>query len=327
MSRAGVGMGETPRGRKLPHSHPRRRRFHGVCGTSNVQDFLRKPPTAAYVRKSARAPLLRYYGTPPKGGGARLPPQTPHVGRPVGLKALLRVIFCARTCREWSLPPGEHICARHFLRQDLPGVVPAPNKHNFARQGLHVGRAPHSMWQVAEAAYWAACRQRGEAVGPRLIPSLPSILGLSPFVAPQAYKKKKERKKRRASRAPRARRTVSVQSGVGESQLLNIIYISMKSDHHLLTSAELTELGQRASAKNAQRGVTGFLLYTNPYFLQYLEGPPAEVKAVFAAIHGDPRHHNVTIVMSRLVHHGARRWRRERGGPERSGNAGRDETG
>ena len=86
--------------------------------------------------------------------------------------------------------------------------------------------------------------------------------------------------------------------------LLNIIYISTVT--RALTPAQLAELGRRASSHNAVCGITGFLLYTRPFFLQYMEGPVEEVKALFTKLCRDPRHGSITTLTSRIVQSGNR---------------------
>jgi len=101
-----------------------------------------------------------------------------------------------------------------------------------------------------------------------------------------------------------SRYAMSVASG--GNQLLNIIYLSVMSDEWPLNSSEIIELGRNAARVNSSLGVTGFLLYTKPYFLQYLEGTPTQVKELYTRIRRDPRHNNVTILASQIVRDGVR---------------------
>ena len=57
-----------------------------------------------------------------------------------------------------------------------------------------------------------------------------------------------------------------------------------------LGSAALQRLLEQAQAGNARRGVTGVLLCRDGAYLQVLEGPEAEVRALHARIARDPRH-------------------------------------
>eukprot|EP00667_Euglena_gracilis_P002001 EG_transcript_2001 len=90
------------------------------------------------------------------------------------------------------------------------------------------------------------------------------------------------------------------------TNLLNIVYLSRMPEDHPMSSSEITDLGMKAAQANARINVTGFLLYTKPFFLQYLEGSPAQVKDLFAHIRTDPRHTNVTVIASRVIPNGAR---------------------
>jgi len=103
-----------------------------------------------------------------------------------------------------------------------------------------------------------------------------------------------------------SRRAMSIASFNNGTQLLNIMYLSVLTPEYPLCSAEIIEIGRRAAKSNASLGVTGFLLYTKPFFLQYLEGAPAQVKDLYTRIRRDPRHANVTILVSRVMKDGVR---------------------
>jgi hypothetical protein len=61
-------------------------------------------------------------------------------------------------------------------------------------------------------------------------------------------------------------------------------------------SGEIEEILKTARASNAQRGVTGALLYSAGCFAQVLEGPLAEVETIFERIQLDPRHRDVRVL-------------------------------
>lgn len=65
------------------------------------------------------------------------------------------------------------------------------------------------------------------------------------------------------------------------------------------TSAELVGLLLHARASNAERGITGTLLYRDGRFLQLLEGEEDEVRRLYATIAADRRHHDVAVVAER----------------------------
>eukprot|EP00667_Euglena_gracilis_P000835 EG_transcript_835 len=92
----------------------------------------------------------------------------------------------------------------------------------------------------------------------------------------------------------------------GGSPLLNLIYVSRMSDDQPMSSGEIMDLGAKAAKANARMNVTGFLLYTKPFFLQYLEGSPVVVKELFSRIRTDSRHTSVTVIASRIIAEGSR---------------------
>ena len=63
------------------------------------------------------------------------------------------------------------------------------------------------------------------------------------------------------------------------------------------TEPDLLDLLGLSRAKNAERGVTGILLYRQGTFLQVLEGPRERVEEIYATIAADPRHHAVDTVL------------------------------
>ena len=65
-----------------------------------------------------------------------------------------------------------------------------------------------------------------------------------------------------------------------------------------LTAPDLLELLSRSRENNARTGVTGILLYRHGTFLQVLEGPHAEVDALYATIARDDRHREVSTLLA-----------------------------
>ena len=78
--------------------------------------------------------------------------------------------------------------------------------------------------------------------------------------------------------------------------LKRIKYISRFSTP--LDAAGIEAIGQQASENNRELGLTGVLMASGGLFYQVLEGPPAAVDRVFAAIAGDPRHTDVLLLDS-----------------------------
>lgn len=78
-------------------------------------------------------------------------------------------------------------------------------------------------------------------------------------------------------------------------RLTHLIYTSTAVPG--LESADLKTILQLARRNNAQRAVTGMLLYTAGSFFQVLEGGEATLEELFAIIATDPRHRNATKII------------------------------
>jgi len=59
---------------------------------------------------------------------------------------------------------------------------------------------------------------------------------------------------------------------------------------------DLEDLLEQARERNAERGITGALVYVDGVFLQILEGEAATIKALMAKIVIDLRHEAVTVL-------------------------------
>lgn len=57
--------------------------------------------------------------------------------------------------------------------------------------------------------------------------------------------------------------------------------------------SDIDAIVEASSEANRRRGITGVLSFDGEKIIQILEGPAAEVEALFAAILADPRHHGV----------------------------------
>ncbi|WP_298397668.1 BLUF domain-containing protein [uncultured Azonexus sp.] len=73
-----------------------------------------------------------------------------------------------------------------------------------------------------------------------------------------------------------------------------IVYESLASDK--LTEADVLDILRLSQTRNNQAGVSGILLFRGRRFLQFLEGPKAEVEALYARIERDPRHRELRIL-------------------------------
>lgn len=47
---------------------------------------------------------------------------------------------------------------------------------------------------------------------------------------------------------------------------------------------------------NAERAITGVLVFGSGVFFQWIEGPPREVKKLVASLHGDARHYDIVTL-------------------------------
>ncbi|MEM9081404.1 MAG: BLUF domain-containing protein [Verrucomicrobiota bacterium] len=59
---------------------------------------------------------------------------------------------------------------------------------------------------------------------------------------------------------------------------------------HPFSEDEVTLLADTAAMKNERLDVTGYLYFRDSQFIQYIEGPEDQLRALFNRIAGDPRH-------------------------------------
>lgn len=78
-------------------------------------------------------------------------------------------------------------------------------------------------------------------------------------------------------------------------KLTHLIYCSAAIPEP--TPAGLRAILEAAQRRNAQRSVTGMLLYTSGSFFQVLEGEETTITELFALIVADRRHRNATIII------------------------------
>ena len=77
-----------------------------------------------------------------------------------------------------------------------------------------------------------------------------------------------------------------------------IIYISTASG---LSAAEVERLVESAQRNNAEREITGFLLYNGRNFLQLIEGPKASLMSLMATLARDPRHSGMLTLIDEPI--------------------------
>jgi hypothetical protein len=75
--------------------------------------------------------------------------------------------------------------------------------------------------------------------------------------------------------------------------LLRMFYTSTATSP--MAAQDLEELLAQSRASNAHRAISGALLYHDRSFFQVLEGPEPAVRALWAKIERDPRHHALHV--------------------------------
>jgi len=81
--------------------------------------------------------------------------------------------------------------------------------------------------------------------------------------------------------------------------VLQLTYISTVRGP--VAEPDVAEILRTSRRNNAAADVTGLLLYNGRRFLQALEGPEPAVRAIYARVAADPRHHAVVVLSERLV--------------------------
>ena len=81
--------------------------------------------------------------------------------------------------------------------------------------------------------------------------------------------------------------------------MFNLVYASIAVKP--FSGSELLALLLHAREKNAAWDITGMLLYKQGSFMQALEGEEAAVRAMFAIIREDERHHHILTLVSMPV--------------------------
>ncbi|MES2974379.1 MAG: BLUF domain-containing protein [Pseudomonadota bacterium] len=73
--------------------------------------------------------------------------------------------------------------------------------------------------------------------------------------------------------------------------MIGLLYKSTAS--RAMTPLAIDHMLKKARIRNRQRHLTGVLVFSDQFFMQYLEGPEETVRDVFQAIQADQRHNNV----------------------------------
>lgn len=80
----------------------------------------------------------------------------------------------------------------------------------------------------------------------------------------------------------------------GLNLLTYILYVSEVADH--CGEDEIRAILKTSRENNSKNSLTGMLISKDKYFLQYIEGPEAQVVALFDKIKSDERHQAIKVV-------------------------------
>lgn len=81
--------------------------------------------------------------------------------------------------------------------------------------------------------------------------------------------------------------------------MFNLVYASTAKIP--ISDSELLSWHQPFCEKNGRLGITGLLLYKHGAFMQVLEGEEENVRALYATICQDPRHHCIVTLVAMPV--------------------------
>lgn len=101
-----------------------------------------------------------------------------------------------------------------------------------------------------------------------------------------------------------------------DGELKYLVYTSVATRE--MSPGDLESILLTARAHNLEAEITGVLLYRDGSFIQFLEGPPAEIDSLMDSIVTDDRHTNVRVVLvERVSERSFGDWRMGFGIPER----------
>lgn len=90
------------------------------------------------------------------------------------------------------------------------------------------------------------------------------------------------------------------QSGAGGTNsatgFRRLMYLSKSTEAEEVNSAYLAEMAGIATIRNQEIGVSGFLMYSDPFFFQVIEGTDEDLDFLFAKIGADPRHERCIVL-------------------------------
>ncbi len=79
-------------------------------------------------------------------------------------------------------------------------------------------------------------------------------------------------------------------------ELVALVYISQSNIDEAELAKECADLAAHAQSHNSLAGISGFLIYSSGYFIQYLEGGAREIDYLYNRIVFDPRHRELRLL-------------------------------
>lgn len=79
--------------------------------------------------------------------------------------------------------------------------------------------------------------------------------------------------------------------------LIQLIYLSKRQT----SDEEIQKILEKSVEKNKRLNITGFLIYTNEFFLQCLEGDKENVMPLYETIKLDHRHKDIFLISYRMI--------------------------
>nr|BAD20732.1 putative beta subunit of photoactivated adenylyl cyclase [Euglena stellata] len=90
---------------------------------------------------------------------------------------------------------------------------------------------------------------------------------------------------------------ISASGGTNEAtNLRRLMYLSKSTNPEECDPAFLAEMAGIATIRNKEIGVSGFLMYSSPFFFQVIEGTDEDLDFLFAKISADPRHEKCIVL-------------------------------
>ncbi|HWV16485.1 MAG TPA: BLUF domain-containing protein [Cellvibrio sp.] len=83
------------------------------------------------------------------------------------------------------------------------------------------------------------------------------------------------------------------------NKLFAIVYVSTMT--HNMSIGEIEYLLERARERNKEHQVTGLLLCYKGTFMQYIEGPDADLNFIYDIIKADNNHHNIIQIVHTAI--------------------------